>query len=153
MGRRSFIRSPLGPRAVSLCAAADSAGCYGPLETGTHGLTTTLTDDTAPALDTRRNAYRADLAAAYLQGQVEAERFVKGTLGQILQPSVPLRKMPDATRGLETEALFGEAVTVYEEAGDLMSGKPYINVPRLCTRCVGVTKAPMRTADVGRYPT
>lgn len=80
-------------------------------------MNTATTDDTAPDLDTRRNAYRPDLAAAYLQGQVEAERFVKGTLGQILQPSVPLRKAPDVVRGLETEALFGEAVTVYEEAG------------------------------------
>ncbi len=73
-------------------------------------------EDTGPAPDTRRNAYRPDLAAAYLQGQVSAERFVKGTLGQILQPSVSLRKLPDVTRGFETEALFGEAVTVYEEA-------------------------------------
>lgn len=72
--------------------------------------------ETPPLLDPRRNAYRPDLAAAYLHGQVEAERFVKGTLGQILQPSVPLRKAPDATRGIETEALFGEAVTVYDEA-------------------------------------
>lgn len=68
------------------------------------------------ALDPRRNAFRPGLAAAYLQGQVNAERFVKGTLGQILQPSVPLRKAPDASCGLETEALFGEAVTVYDEA-------------------------------------
>lgn len=75
----------------------------------------TLTD-APPVLDPRRNAYRPDLAAAYLHGQVAAERFVKGTLGQILQPSVPLRKAPDATRGIETEALFGEAVTVYDEA-------------------------------------
>lgn len=72
--------------------------------------------DNAPVIDPRRNAYRPDLAASYLQGQVEAERFVKGTLGQILQPSVPLRKAPDALRGIETEALFGEAVTVYDEA-------------------------------------
>lgn len=77
-----------------------------------------VTDADAPVtvIDSRRNAYRSDLAAAYLQGQVKAERFVKGTLGQILQPSVPLRKTPDAMRGLETEALFGEAITVYDEA-------------------------------------
>lgn len=72
--------------------------------------------EAAPALDPRRNAYRPGLAAAYLQGQVDAEKFVKGALGQIQQPSVPLRKTPDATRGFETEALFGEAITVYDEA-------------------------------------
>jgi cell wall-associated NlpC family hydrolase len=68
-----------------------------------------------PPLDARRNAFRPDLAAAHLEGAVTAERFVKGRLGQILHPSVPLRKLPEATRGLETEALFGEAVTVFDE--------------------------------------
>ena len=76
-----------------------------------------------PTLDTRRNAYRPDLAAAYLRGQVEAERFVDGTLGQIVQPSVPLRKAPDSTRGIETEALFGETVTVYDEADGWVWGQ------------------------------
>ncbi|MEQ1671942.1 MAG: NlpC/P60 family protein, partial [Hyphomicrobium sp.] len=67
------------------------------------------------AIDPRRNAYRPDLAASYLEGQVEAARFTPGSLGQITQPSVPLRKTPDAARGLETEVLFGEAVTVFDE--------------------------------------
>lgn len=76
-----------------------------------------LQDAPVPAIDPRRNAFRPDLAAAYLEGKVEAERFVSGVLGQIIQPSVPLRKAPDLMRGLETEALFGEAVTVFDEAG------------------------------------
>jgi cell wall-associated NlpC family hydrolase len=69
-----------------------------------------------PSLDVRRNAFRPDLAAAHLEGTVTAGRFVKGRLGQVLRPSVPLRKQPDAARGLETEALYGEAVTVFDEA-------------------------------------
>jgi cell wall-associated NlpC family hydrolase len=69
-----------------------------------------------PALDARRNAFRPDLAAAHLEGRVTAERFVKGQQGQILHAAVPMRKLPDAARGLETEALFGEAVTVFDEA-------------------------------------
>jgi cell wall-associated NlpC family hydrolase len=69
-----------------------------------------------PPIDPRRNAFRPDLAAAYLQGKVEAERFSSGVLGQIVQPSVPLRKGPEVMRGLETEALFGEAVTVFDQA-------------------------------------
>ena len=66
--------------------------------------------------DPRRHAYRSDLAAKSLEGVVKAEHYVAGTHAQIVRGSVPLRKHPDATRGLETEALFGEAVTVYDEA-------------------------------------
>ncbi|MEQ1653886.1 MAG: NlpC/P60 family protein [Hyphomicrobium sp.] len=79
--------------------------------------TATVAETAVPAvmLDARRNAFRPDLAAAYLEGKVEADRFTQGTLGQIVHPSVPLRKAPDATRGLETEVLFGEAVTVFDE--------------------------------------
>lgn len=66
-------------------------------------------------LDPRRNAYRPDLASSSLEGKVEAERFTEGTPGQIVFPSVPLRAAPDATFGFETEALFGEALTVYDD--------------------------------------
>lgn len=79
-------------------------------------MTETATIDTPDVkLDPRRNAYRADLAAAYLDGKVQSGRFVQGTLGQIVHPSTPLRKTPDFARGLETEVLFGEAVTVFDE--------------------------------------
>ena len=74
---------------------------------------------TAPAraaLDPRRHAFRPDLAAKALEGRVPAARFVDGVPGQIIRASVPLRLIPDASRGLETEALFGEAVTVYDDA-------------------------------------
>lgn len=66
--------------------------------------------------DPRRNAYRGDIAAKSLEGVVKAERFVTGTPAQIVRGAVPLRKTPDMSRGLETEALFGEAVTVYDES-------------------------------------
>jgi cell wall-associated NlpC family hydrolase len=79
-------------------------------------VTDTATIDTPEiAIDARRNAYRADLAASYLDGRVTAERFVQGTLGQVVQPSTPLRKAPDVALGLETEVLFGEAVTLFDE--------------------------------------
>lgn len=67
-------------------------------------------------LDPRRNAFRPDLAAMYLEGKVEASRFVEGTPGQIVWPAVPLRKGADPALGLETEALFGESLTIYDEA-------------------------------------
>ena len=68
------------------------------------------------APDPRRNAFRADLADIRLEGVVTAARFTTGAPGQIAHPSTPLRKAPDVTRGFETEALFGEAVTVFDEA-------------------------------------
>ncbi len=69
-----------------------------------------------PVLDPRRNAFRADLAAQHLENAVEAPRYVEGTAAQISVPTVPLRRAPDAARGFETEALFGDAITVYDEA-------------------------------------
>ncbi len=67
-------------------------------------------------LDPRLNAYRADLAAESLRGRVDARRFVSGTRRQVIRPAVALRKRPVASAGLETEALFGEVVIVYDEA-------------------------------------
>ncbi len=67
-------------------------------------------------LDPRRNALRPDLAAKYLEGKVTASRFLEGTPGQIVWSAVPLRKGADTALGLETEALFGESLTIYEES-------------------------------------
>lgn len=72
---------------------------------------------TARPLDPRRHAYRADLAAEALRGNVVAARYVSGTPARIARASVPLRKTPVATAALETEALHGEAVTVFDIAG------------------------------------
>jgi cell wall-associated NlpC family hydrolase len=71
---------------------------------------------TGGPIDPRRNAVRPDLAAASLQGRVEAQRFVQGERGFIARAVVPLRKAPDPSLGFETEALFGEALTVFDEA-------------------------------------
>lgn len=69
-----------------------------------------------PRLDPRLNAYREDLAAESLRGKVEAPRFVAGTKKQVIRTAVALRRRPAATAGLDTEALFGEVLTVYDEA-------------------------------------
>lgn len=68
-----------------------------------------------PPLDPRRNAYREALAAKYLEGRVQAARFVEGAPAQVMRSTVPLRRMPDYARGFETEALYGEALTIYDE--------------------------------------
>jgi cell wall-associated NlpC family hydrolase len=69
---------------------------------------------TMVALDPRINPFRPELAAKYLQGQVEAARFVEGTRRQVIEPIAPLRRTPSHHARLDTEALLGERVMVYE---------------------------------------
>lgn len=72
-------------------------------------------DVQTPRLDPRLNAYREDLAAETLRGKVEAPRYAAGVKKQVIRAAVALRRRPVPTAGLETEALFGEVVTVYDE--------------------------------------
>lgn len=67
-----------------------------------------------PDLDPRLTPARPDIAALHLRGVVTAERFVAGEPYAVARPSVPVRKEPDPTAPLTTEALSGESVTVYE---------------------------------------
>ncbi len=67
------------------------------------------------SLDPRRNAFRPDLAAKSLEGEVRAERYVAGEPGFVIRAAVPLRKFPDPARGFETEVLFGENLAVFED--------------------------------------
>jgi hypothetical protein len=64
--------------------------------------------------DPRLTPARPDLAARHLQGQVDAARFVDGTLREVRDDSAPLRREPVPDASLDTEALKGERVTVYE---------------------------------------
>ncbi|HXF54151.1 MAG TPA: C40 family peptidase [Hyphomicrobiaceae bacterium] len=64
--------------------------------------------------DPRRHAWREDLAAESLRGQVEAPRYVAGEPHHVIRPAIALRREPQFTASIETEALFGEAVTVYD---------------------------------------
>jgi hypothetical protein len=67
------------------------------------------------SFDRRITPARPDLAADFLRGQVDAPRYVAGLERRIATPSAPLRRAPDALAPLETEALHGEGVVVYEE--------------------------------------
>jgi cell wall-associated NlpC family hydrolase len=69
----------------------------------------------AASFDRRLTPARADLAAAHLRGLVDAPRYAEGQGMRIIGASAPLRRSPQADAPLETEALFGEAVTVYDE--------------------------------------
>ncbi len=61
------------------------------------------------------HAYRDDLAAASLKGRVSAERFTEGRQAGICKGLVDLRREPDAGSRLDTQLLFGETATVYDE--------------------------------------
>jgi cell wall-associated NlpC family hydrolase len=65
--------------------------------------------------DPRRHPYRADLAAETLRGLVPAKHYVKGEKRQVTAPSLPVRREPRADANLDTEALFGETITLYDE--------------------------------------
>ena len=71
-----------------------------------------------PLFDPRVTPARPDLAAEFLRGKVEAARFVAGENFRIVAPTAPLRRAPDLEAPLETEALHGEAVVVYEAHGE-----------------------------------
>ncbi|MGH6788093.1 MAG: C40 family peptidase [Pseudolabrys sp.] len=66
------------------------------------------------ALDPRINPFRPELAAKHLQGQVEARKFVEGTFRQVVEPQIGMRRRPAHDARLDTEALMGERITVYE---------------------------------------
>jgi len=66
------------------------------------------------ALDPRTHPFRPEIAAKHLEGQVEAARFVEGMRYQVVEPMAPLRRTPSHEARLDTQALLGEAVTVYE---------------------------------------
>ena len=69
-----------------------------------------------PKPDLRITAWRPDLAAKELEGQLEAQRYVTGAPRQLAWAVAPLRRQAVPTAGLDTELLFGEAVTLYDEA-------------------------------------
>lgn len=65
--------------------------------------------------DRRITPARPDLADERLRGAVEAGHYSPGTVKRIVAPSAPLRRHPAPDAPLDTEALMGELVTVYEE--------------------------------------
>ncbi|HEX6830410.1 MAG TPA: NlpC/P60 family protein [Methyloceanibacter sp.] len=66
--------------------------------------------------DPRRHAYRASLAAESLRGRVDAPRYVEGVRRQVEASSLPLRREPRFDAMLDSEALFGETLTLFDES-------------------------------------
>jgi cell wall-associated NlpC family hydrolase len=70
------------------------------------------------AFDPRLTPARADLAAKHLEGKVKAARFVEGRVYEVIEPQAPLRREPQPDAPLDTEALKGERVTIYDGNGE-----------------------------------
>lgn len=68
----------------------------------------------ASIADSRLTPARPDLADIRLRGQVTAERYVAGEARRVIVPSAPLRRGPSREAGLDTEAVMGDRVTLYE---------------------------------------
>jgi cell wall-associated NlpC family hydrolase len=68
--------------------------------------------------DPRLTPARPDLAAKYLEGKVEAARFVSGEEFEISEALAPLRTAPSSDAELATQALRGERVTIYDRNGE-----------------------------------
>jgi cell wall-associated NlpC family hydrolase len=66
-------------------------------------------------LDRRLTPARSDLAARYLEGRVEAARFVDGRVMQVKEGVVDVKREPRPDAGLDTQVLYGETLTVYDE--------------------------------------
>lgn len=71
-----------------------------------------------PRNDPRLTPARGDLAAKYLEGRVQAERYVTGEEFEVVDPVAPMREQPSSDAMLMTEALHGERVTVYDRNGE-----------------------------------
>lgn len=67
------------------------------------------------ARDRRLTPARPDLAAASLRGVIEAARFVEGERREIAVGIADLKNAPAPDAPLDTQALRGEIVTVYED--------------------------------------
>jgi cell wall-associated NlpC family hydrolase len=68
--------------------------------------------------DPRLMPARPDVAAKYLEGKIEAARFVAGEEFEISDAIAPLREAPSSGAMLLTQALKGERVTIYDRNGE-----------------------------------
>jgi cell wall-associated NlpC family hydrolase len=65
--------------------------------------------------DRRVTPARPELAARSLEGRVAAARYVDGVVMQVKEGVVDVKREPRPDAALDTQALYGECVTVYDE--------------------------------------
>ncbi len=92
-------------------------------------------------LDARLNAYRPDLADERLRNEVRAQAYTAGKPASAIAPLVALRKQPHPEAPCETQILYGEEVTVFDEH----DGWSWVQISR--DRYVGYVE----TAALGRH--
>jgi len=68
--------------------------------------------------DLRLTPARPEIAARYLEGKVQAARFVDGEVFEVVEPIASLREAPASDAMLATQALKGERVTVYDRSDE-----------------------------------
>ncbi len=78
------------------------------------------------SLDPRLTPARPHVADLRLRDRVAAARYVAGTPRRVTAPSAPLRRAPAADAGLDTEALLGDAVDLY----DVADGYAFVQLAR-----------------------
>jgi cell wall-associated NlpC family hydrolase len=64
--------------------------------------------------DPRLTPIRPDLAASHLEGILQAPRYVQGKDYEVIAPTASVRRQPSPEVYMDTQALYGEHVTVYE---------------------------------------
>jgi cell wall-associated NlpC family hydrolase len=94
--------------------------------------------------DKRITPARPDLAAAHLKGQVDAAQFVPGLRRQVLRGRTSLHARPETAAARETELLFGEIFTVYEEKNGWSWGQAETDsyVGYAHSACLGAVEQP-----------
>jgi cell wall-associated NlpC family hydrolase len=95
--------------------------------------------------DHRLFAYRPDLAEKALEGKVQADRYVEGTLARISVPKTALRARPEHVAAIETEMLYGEDFIVLDRRDGWAWGKSAIDgyVGYLTEISLGDTQPPV----------
>lgn len=79
------------------------------------------------AFDPRLTPARVDLAAAHLKGKVEAANFAEPRKVQAARAVIGLFKQPDEPSGQQTQILFGEPFSVYEEKDGWVWGQALLD--------------------------
>lgn len=92
--------------------------------------------------DERTTPARADLAAAHLEGEVEAERFSEATAMMVSVPVAPQSSRPNGEAPLTNQLLYGERFDAYELMGHWAWGQAVLDgyvgyVPRACLEMAG----------------
>ncbi|MEM9421965.1 MAG: NlpC/P60 family protein [Pseudomonadota bacterium] len=96
--------------------------------------------------EARLTPARPDVAADYLRDEVSAQRYDPGMAYQVTASVLPIRRTPQDEGSLETQALFGEVFTVYDQKDGWGWGQAafdgyvgYVNMAGLSAQVVEAT--------------